>query len=130
MTACPTWLAVTAAVFVVAVGWSFRPAADGRASVREWVKANTGLNLLLADRAGLRLVATHAFRNAAEVGFTVDGRGGRLVMTKTDAPSGAVPHVLPASNARSYSWATRGLAFTLECASPEDLRAACGLCHG
>jgi len=121
-------LAAATAVLVVAIAWSFQPRGDGRAAVREWVRSNAGIDLPLAERAGLRVVAAHASRSAANLGFTIEGRAGRLLMTKTAAPSSA--HLLPAPDARVYSWSATGLAFTLECASPGDLRAACSLCHG
>jgi len=127
--ACPTWiLATVAAVVVMAMFWGFRPAGDEASEVRAWLATNTGLDVALAGRPGLRVVASHTAREAAEIAFLVDGREAKLFMRT--AVGGGMPHVLPALDASVYSWSMRGVAFRLQCASPEDLRAACVLCHG
>jgi hypothetical protein len=120
-----------AVVLVAAILWGFRPAyPEGAGQVRAWVRTNSGVDVALAARQGVRLVAAHTARETAELAFVVDGRKGRLLISKADAPSShALPGSLPGNDARVYSWTMSGLAFTLECASPADLRAACVLCH-
>jgi hypothetical protein len=121
-------LALAAVAIVAVVVWSARAGA-GASQVREWVAANSGLDLALADRGELRLAAAHTAADRAEMRFTVDGREGKLVVTKAITTQPADGHPLPKLGATRYSWTMRGLAFTLECGAPEDLRAACQLCH-
>ena len=122
------YMAVAVAAIVVML-WGVQ-AESGAKQMRQWVAANSGLNVRLAERPGLRLAAAHVERDRAEVAFSVDGRMGRLVVAKTSSPARGETHALPASGAAAYSWAQGGLQFTLDCASPEDLRMACQLCHG
>ncbi len=123
------WAMAIAAVAVIAIVlWSVRPAPGARA-MRQWVSTKSGLTLPFEDRRDLHLAAAHTDADRAQISFAVNGRRGQLTVTK---PAGAPPidsHPFPGNSDSVYSWSMRGLAFTLQCSTPDDLRVACQLCH-
>ena len=55
----------------------------------------------------------------------INYKGGRLVVTKGESGG---QHAV-GSGARVFTWSKDGRTYTLACATPEELRVACGLCH-
>ncbi len=88
--------------------------------IRSWVKARAGIDVPLRARpAGVQLMGANFAKGSVEIVYRVGGRDGRL---KVDGrPAG--------SSARVFTWSMDGHTYTLECATPEDLKIACNLCH-
>jgi hypothetical protein len=105
------------------------------AAISAWVKDRCGFALPLSAQAStaIRLSAVRLQRNGpfAEVAFRVDNRPALLQISEVDGtrPHEAASHHRLTADARSVSWVTKGRLFALECATPEDLRIACSLCH-
>lgn len=114
-------------------------------AVRTWVKGRTGLDIpLVAGGSPLVQLASVRFWNGtsssngpatAEVAFLVENRPATLRVSPAGfASAGILPHRLlagePNHGTQAASWIVRGQLYTLACASPEDLRIACTLCHG
>jgi hypothetical protein len=140
-------LAATLAVVTIVVGFrelrgnsmgnrgeiEFRSAKAGEVSA--WVKANTGLDIPLPDQpAAVELVGARVMKGettAVEVAYRVGGHDAKLVVSKVE--SGLAVHTghrfLGNSGTRASSWIMRDQLYTLACAEPGDLRAACTLCH-
>ena len=113
--ACATVLLLAIWLFVGRA--SVRSADAGE--IRAFVKAKAGIDLpLRAQPAGVRLVGASFRKGSAEVAYQVGGRDGRLTV---DGRHG--------SSARVFTWTMSGHTYTLECATPEDLKIACNLCH-
>jgi hypothetical protein len=87
--------------------------------IRAFVKARAGIDLpLRAQAAGVRLTGATLVKGSVEIAYRVGGRDGRLTV---DGRHG--------SGARVFTWSMGGHSYTLECATPEDLKVACNLCH-
>ncbi len=133
-------VALTSAVAaILAVGlWSFgRPGQElhssDPAAIRAWVQDRCGFALPLSAAASpeIRLsdVRLQHGGAATELAFSVENRPAILEISRaTGAATGETHHQL-AAEAKSVSWVTDGKLFTLACATPEDLRVACSLCH-
>jgi len=88
--------------------------------IRSWVKAQAGIDVPLRARpAGVHLVGANFTKGSVEIMYRVGGRDGRL---KVDGRQGG-------PSARVFTWSMDGHTYTLECATPEDLKIACNLCH-
>jgi len=88
--------------------------------IRAWVKARAGIDVPLRARpAGVQLVGANFAKGSVEIAYRVGGRDGRL---KVDGRHSA-------SSAKVFTWSMDGHVYTLECATPEDLKVACNLCH-
>jgi len=140
-------LAGLAAVLMVGIIWNFRtvpvvaaetdsPQFRSREAteIRGWVKANAGFDVPLRP-GSVQLIGASVRNGSAEVVCRVGDRPARLVVSKSrPGPfDGARHHVLSSSwfrGGRALSWIMRGQLYTLACATPEDLKAACFLCHG
>jgi hypothetical protein len=114
-------------------------------SMRAWVKSRAGLDipLVASSSPSIRLASVrlgeHSLRKSpaptAEVSFLVQDRRATLLVSPAESgSSGMLEHRLLTtepynSGAKTASWVVRGQLYTLACASPEDLRTACSLCH-
>ena len=152
-------MASTFAVLVAAGLWSFGKHESGSrefgshdaVAMRAWVKDRTGLDIPLVAGGTPRVqLASARFRKGehfwdgtlstsgratAEVAFFVENRRATLrVSAAGPASAGISQHNLlagaPNRGSQAVSWVVRGQLYTLACASPEDLRIACSLCHG
>ena len=113
--ACAT---VLLAVWLV-VGHAGLRSGDAR-EIRAWVKDKAGIDVpLRAHAAGVQLTGASVSKGAVEIAYRVGKRDGRLVVGGRPAASGA----------RVFTWNMDGHTYTLECATPEDLKIACNLCH-
>jgi hypothetical protein len=140
-TSNPNWLtlALVMGLVIVMAALSFRPSpsihSGQPAQIRSWVKTNAGLDVALRRETSTSAVLEHAqvIRGeppAAEIGFRIGSRPGMLRVSKMESAWAAVgQHATWSNNARVVSWGMRGQLYTLSCASPEDLKAACLLCH-
>jgi hypothetical protein len=116
MSACATLILLAVWFFVGHV--RLRSADPGE--IRAWVKAQAGIDVPLRPRpAGVQLVGANFAKGSVEIGYRVGGRDGRLKVDGRHA----------ASSARVFTWSMDGHIYTLECATPEDLKTACNLCH-
>jgi hypothetical protein len=119
-------------------------------AMRAWVKGRTGLDVPLVA-GGSRLIQLASARSwkgtgfwngalssngraAAEVAFLVENRRATLRVSPAGPALPGFPQhdVLarkPDERSKAASWVVRGQLYTLACASPEDLRIACSLCH-
>jgi len=105
------------------------------AQVSAWVKANTGLDIPLPDQPeGVQLVGARVLKGettAVEVAYRVGGHDAKLLVSKVE--SGLAVHsghrFLGNPGTRASSWIMKDQRYTLACAEPGDLRAACTLCH-
>jgi len=126
------WAFVAATLIVVLV-WGLRPRRDlvmqsGSATqIREWVKANAGLDIPLLGHSGqVRLTGARLFRGDAEIACRVGDHQARLLISKG---SSGLQHGIQPGKAGTVSWGMAGRSYTLACATPEDLKIACMLCH-
>jgi hypothetical protein len=88
--------------------------------IRGWVQAKAGIDVPLRARpAGVQLTGASVSKGTVEIAYKVGNRDGRLFVGGKHT----------ASNARVFTWSMQGRTYTLECATPADLRIACGLCH-
>jgi len=88
--------------------------------IRALVKAKAGIDLPLRERpAGVQLMGANFSHGSVEIAYSVGGRDGWLRVDGRRA----------ASSARVFTWSMDGHTYTLECATPEDLKIACNLCH-
>jgi len=97
--------------------------------IREWVKANTGLDVPLRATAALRFVSAKAWSGQAEIACRVGDRDVKLTVSKNTGGAVAASAHQGYGNGKTVSWAMRGQQYTLACATPEDLQVACLLCH-
>ena len=88
--------------------------------IRGWVKAQAGIDVPLQSRpVGVQLMGANFAKGSVEIAYSVGGRDGRLRVDGRHA----------GSSARVFTWSMDGHTYTLECATPEDLKIACNLCH-
>jgi hypothetical protein len=101
---------------------------DSATQIREWVKANAGLDVpLLGHSAQVRLTGARLFRGDAEIACRVGDHQAKLFISKGNS---TLQHGAEPTKARStVSWGMAGRSYTLACATPEDLKIACLLCH-
>ncbi len=139
-------ISAVAAMLVVGL-WTF-----GRASLKNqefrssdpraisaWVKDRCGFALPLSAQASpqIQLASVRFEKSAAEhrgasteLAFRVESRPALLQISQVEGAALKEPaHHRLAGDARSVSWMAEGRLFTLACATPEDLRIACSLCH-
>jgi hypothetical protein len=111
--------ALAALIFGVVI-WASYPREVGIRSgqgsqIREWVKVNAGLDVpLRGDPSPVRLVGARVVKGGVEIECRVGNREARLVVSKA---------------ASSPLDLGRHGRYTLKCATPEDLKTACLLCH-
>jgi hypothetical protein len=88
--------------------------------IRGWVQAKVGIDVPLRARpAGVQLTGASVSKGTVEIAYKVGNRDGRLFVGGQHT----------SSNPRVFTWSMDGRTYTLECATPADLRIACGLCH-
>lgn len=88
--------------------------------IRGWVQAKSGIDVPLRARpAGVQLTGAQVSKGTVEIAYKVGNRDGRLFVGGQHT----------ASNPRVFTWSMHGNTFTLECATPDDLKVACNLCH-
>jgi hypothetical protein len=127
-----TW-ALVAACLAVALIWGI-PAHRGIQSasatqIREWVKTNTSIDVpLVGDPSPLRLVSASASRQGIEIACRIGNRPAKLLISKNKSIL-APKHAALNNNDTTISWGMSNRVYTLACATPEDLRIACLLCH-
>jgi hypothetical protein len=103
------------------------------AAIRAWVKANAGLDIPLPAEHSVRLIGVSLIREggpAACISYRIGNREGRLVVARgaSAAPQHrSMEHVVDHGTALA-SWVMHGQTYALASA-PQDLRAACVLCH-
>jgi hypothetical protein len=117
------------AAMVLLAAWLYPRSREVRsgdaAGVRSWVRANTGIDVpLLRQPAGIRVTGARLAKGAVDIAFRVGPSDGHLAVIQGE--SGGV-HANP--HGRVFVWRMDGHTYTLTCATPEDLRMACGLCH-
>jgi len=127
------WALVAATLTVVLV-WGLRPRrdlvlqSDNSAEIREWVKANAGLELPWLGRASqLRLTGTRLMRGDLEVACRIGDHPAKLLVAKGKSNVRHGSQIAPGQG--TISWGMSNRVYTLACATPEDLRIACLLCH-
>jgi hypothetical protein len=114
------------ATILLLVGWLYsgsRIRSGDSEEVRAWVLANAGVDVPL--RGSLQVTGARVGKGSVEIGYRVGSRDGRLLIAKG---SGGGRHSMT-SGARVFTWSMDGHTYTLACATPEDLRVACSLCH-
>ena len=138
--------ALATTLAIVTVAWGFHPRINATASrdanltlrcadparIRAWVKANTGLDVPLPDKpaAAVQLIGARAVQSdppSVEVDYIATGHQEHLLVSK--ARSKSPTHRQPGANDSHAAWTMGGQAYTLACADPAELRAACLLCH-
>jgi hypothetical protein len=88
--------------------------------IRRWVQAKAGIDVPLRARpAGVQVTGASVSRGTVEIAYKVGSRDGRLFVGGKHT----------SSNPRVFTWSMDGRTYTLECATPEDLKIACSLCH-
>jgi hypothetical protein len=125
---------LVAAMLVVVLAWGLRPRRDlvfqseSATQIREWVRANAGLDIpLLGNSPQVRLTGARLMRGDVEIACRVGNHEARLLVAKN---SSSLQHgVQPTKERSTASWGMSGRLYTLACATPEDLRIACLLCH-
>jgi len=91
------------------------------AQVRAWVRANAGVDVpFVAQPAGVRLIGAGFSKGSVEIAYQVRDRQGKLILGDRRTPAGG---------AKVFRGSVDGHTFTLECATAEDLKMACNLCH-
>jgi hypothetical protein len=103
------------------------------AEIRVWVKANAGLDVPLPAENSVRLIGVSLIRDggpAACISYRIGNREGRLVVAggaSAMPQHRAMEHGVD-QGAALASWVMQGQTYALASA-PQDLRAACVLCH-
>jgi hypothetical protein len=127
-----TW-ALVAAMLVIVLVWGVPSRRDlvirsaNATQIREWVKANSGLDVpLLADSSSIRLTSARMSRDGVEIACRVGRHDAKLLISKNKS---SVQHAALNANSSTISWGMNSRLYTLACATPEDLRIACLLCH-
>jgi hypothetical protein len=125
--------AVVGAILVVVLVWGFRPRrdlviqSDSATQIREWVKANAGLDVSLAESPQIRLTGARLLRGDLEIACRVGDHRAKLLVSKGNS---TLQHgAQPTKAGSTVSWGLTGRVYTLACATPEDLKIACMLCH-
>ena len=127
------WTLIAATLVVVLV-WGFRPRRDlvmqseSATQIREWVKANAGLDIPLLGHSGqVRLTGARLMRGDVEIACRVGDHQAKLLVSKGNS---SLQHgAQPTKASSTVSWEKGGRLYTLACAQPEDLKIACMLCH-
>jgi hypothetical protein len=126
------WTCVTAMLVVVLV-WGFRPRRDlvfrseSATQIRAWVKANAGFDVPLLGSRQVSLAGARLVRGDVEIACRVGDHQAKLLVSKGNS---SVRHGGQFIKERStVAWGMSGRLYTLACATPEDLRIACMLCH-
>ena len=116
ISACATVLLLVIGLFA----WPRGVRSGDAGEIRAWVKARAGVDVpLLARPVGVELTGARAAKGSVEIVYRVAGRDGRLIVGGRRT----------GSTARVFTWSMDGRTYTLECATPEDLKMACNLCH-
>ncbi len=159
-----SWAAAAALVAIIAGGWTlwneFRAPqtveamalaaldrgpenldlqTEDAASVRKWVKSNSGIDIPLPPKhAGvIRIQGARVngeSKRVAEVSYQVGEFRAALLVTKDPTGTKSYPkHDFRGSDAletaRVTSWSMKGQSYTLAWTAPGEFRAACLLCH-
>jgi len=125
---------LVAAMLVVVLVWGLRPRRDfvlrseSATQIREWVKANAGLDIpLLGNSSQVRLTGARLMRGDVAIGCRVGNHEATLMVSRNRS---SLQHgVQPTKERSTVSWGMSGRLYTLASATPEDLRIACLLCH-
>jgi hypothetical protein len=136
--------ALAAAALVLAV-WGLRTSrqlefhSTDAVRIQSWVKVNSGLDVELPARPprSIQLLGAHVIRGAnpaVEVTYRAGNHDARLLVLKADESLANPPaHEVLGNGLRNgasvFSWSMHGQQYTLACATPGDLQAACLLCH-
>jgi len=125
---------LVAAMLVVVLVWGLRPRRDivfrseSATQIREWVKANAGLDIpLLGNSSQVRLTGARLMRGDVAIACRVGNHEATLMVSKDR--SNLQHGVQPTKERSTVAWGMSGRLYTLACATPEDLRIACLLCH-
>jgi len=129
-----TWALAAAGLVLAVTGIrTSRPPMDFRSGsaseIQAWVKSNSGLDLGLPAKPGtsVQLLGAHLVRGADPLVEVAYRTGNHDVLLRVSR-SGTVPSE-PHGDRTASSWVMHGQRYTLACASPEELQAACLLCH-
>ncbi len=124
---------MVAAMLVVVLVWGVPSRRDlvissaSAIQIRDWVKANAGLDVpLLADSSNVRLTGARVSHDGVEIACRVGRHDAKLLISKNKS---SVQHAALNANSSTISWGMNNRLYTLACATPEDLRIACLLCH-
>ena len=126
--ACATVLLILLVWGIEARRGEFRSTDAGQ--IRAWVQKNAGLDVPLRERAGasVQLVGARLLKGpvpTAEIEYRAGNQPATLVVSRRSADTARQL----TNGGRTFSWSARGQVYTLACATPEALRAACALCH-
>lgn len=109
---------------------------DQPQQIRNWVKANTGIDIPLVPEpaSSIRMTGTCTIRSAVAVAYRAGDSDATLVVARDGHASGtAHKHKFLSTQTRNggsvSSWTMDGKLYTLAYTSAKDLHAACGICH-
>jgi hypothetical protein len=126
-----------AVLLLVAIVWVFHPRpvmtleSATASEIRDWVKLKTGLEIPLRSESSteVRLLGASVDRGSAEIACRVGNHEAKLLVSRArSSPRDASRH-RDYKGQRVVSWIMAGQFYTLACATPEDMRIACLLCH-
>lgn len=114
---------------------------DDASTVRQWVKANAGIDIPLPPRhsSWVKIVGASISGSSsdkiAEVSYQVGEYQAALLVAKDKTGAKSYPsHEIrpsdPLETARVSSWSMKGQSYTLAWRAPGEARVACLLCHG
>jgi len=122
------WALAAAALVLAVLGLraSRQPAvlhSSSAVEIQAWVKTNTGLDpgLPVNPPRSIQLIGAHVIPGGVEVAYRAANHDARLLVSKAD--------ISLDGSAATFSWTRHGQRFTLACATPAELQAACVLCH-
>jgi len=118
------WIGASAAIIFLAMWlypWNRALRTNDAGQMRAWVRDHARIDLPLQTRpGGVQLIGASVSKGSVEIAYRVRNRDGRLIVGGQHRPSAGV---------KVFTGSVDGHTFTLECATPEDLRMACSLCH-
>ncbi len=126
-----------AVLLLVAIVWGFHSRQQSTlesataAEIKDWIELKTGLEIPLRveSSTAVRLVSASVGKGTAEIACRVGNHEAKLMVSKArSGPLNAGGH-RNYKGQRVFSWIMAGQFYTLACASPEDMRIACLLCH-
>jgi len=131
------WVAAAAVLLLSAGAWSLfeastRPLELHSASaseVREWVLANSGLDVPLPAKPSslVEILGASIDRAVATISYRVGELRATLLVSRS--PSGGATDTPHSSAETASTWTMAGQSYTLALAGPGDLKTACLLCH-
>lgn len=104
---------------------------ENPARLRAWVRAKTGLDLPLREKASpaIQLVGARVIEDSrgVEVAYRAGNGDAVLLVSRAEASAISVAHSHASGNVST--WVMDGQRYALACDNPADLQVACKLCH-